>query len=619
MFFKFSDQLRVYNYEGQDFERLSLVVDKEWAGNNLSAVRKFFVSFFDRKSEDSRLVSLRNGLGELEAESCIAMFRDKEAVYFTAKGGATVWLVRGLKVVKLLDYKVGVEKVSGWLKEGDLYLWCLGGDLVMLERKLVEMAIGLTRMGSSERVRNWLESGAIDISNAGAFFVRSEMQNVVVESPESKFNVVHDEQNGLLVKWRKYLVVWRDWLTSRLEVLVQVVNKGGGVGGSWLQRLIDRLPTDEVIYAVETRKVNENLKSRNRRILLGVATVLLVSLSASIAWGVKQRRQAEWEQKFGEILAEARVKLQEGKQLAELNPTRARDLASQAGQLIKTLESRGLTAEDLQGLQNQLGNVLGVASGVKQAEVETWMGLGLIRQNMKAEDLAWFEDRIVVLDRDEDRVVEISIGDKSSKVIAGKEQVGEVQEIGVYGKALYVLSDKGIMELVDDQVKQVSDSDGEWGPVFDMKLYAGNIYLATSNEVWKYPVIESGFGSKQPWLEEGIESLIGGVSMDIDGFVWIAESDKVRKIAGGVEDNFQISDLDEPFSQIRDLYTDDKSVFIYLLEPSSNRIVVIEKDSGKYKKQYVADEFSQASDLVVREVDGVMLVLAGEVIYEVKL
>ena len=161
-----------------------------------------------------------------------------------------------------------------------------------------------------------------------------------------------------------------------------------------------------------------------------------------------------------------------------------------------------------------------------------------------------------------------------------------------------------------------------WANVVAFQAFAGNLYLLDKekNNIWKYPLIEEGFGAKRSWLGLGVEpDLKKAVDMAIDGDIWVLkESGEILKFSRGVPQAFAISGLEKGFDQSTAFYTDKDCEKIYILDKGNKRIVVLHK-SGEYDSQYIWEGIKDVDDIVVSEKEKKILLLNGSKIYEIKL
>ena len=156
--------------------------------------------------------------------------------------------------------------------------------------------------------------------------------------------------------------------------------------------------------------------------------------------------------------------------------------------------------------------------------------------------------------------------------------------------------------------------DALWGEIAQVYSYAGNIYLFDrgNSEIWKYPVIKDGYGERRRWLGAGITLDLSKVAdMKITGDVFlVTESGKLERYSRGVPVEFSMEGFPavETAKRLVDpvaIYVTDDDV--YVLERGADRVVVFGLD-GKYKSQYVSEEFGKASDLVIYKNHGYVMV-----------
>lgn len=127
-------------------------------------------------------------------------------------------------------------------------------------------------------------------------------------------------------------------------------------------------------------------------------------------------------------------------------------------------------------------------------------------------------------------------------------------------------------------------------------LYAAD---ANSNQIYRYPRAEGGFGAKIDWLKDSTD-LNSVTSMTLDDSVFLAFSDKLLKFFKGKKDSLSLEQSSTPivFSTI---YTDTKQSGIYVLDKQNSRVIVFDKTSGQIRKQYYDENFASATSLAASE------------------
>ena len=145
-------------------------------------------------------------------------------------------------------------------------------------------------------------------------------------------------------------------------------------------------------------------------------------------------------------------------------------------------------------------------------------------------------------------------------------------------------------------------------------MFAGNAYILDrgQGEIWKYPTLGETFGGRRRWFAVGIApDLINVVDMKVVGDIWLLTSTgKLERYSRGAPVAFSMEGFPakgeaKRFSAPVATWVSDS--LVYVLENGAARVVVIGLD-GKFQAQYVNSEFEKASDLVVLDGKGYVLI-----------
>ncbi|KKU02668.1 MAG: hypothetical protein UX99_C0012G0014 [Candidatus Amesbacteria bacterium GW2011_GWB1_47_26] len=375
------------------------------------------------------------------------------------------------------------------------------------------------------------------------------------------------------------------------------------------------LPRGGGVYVV---RGNKDL-DRKRMMWAGIGfLVMLMVLVGGWRWSERNKQIKQSEQnKQIEMISE---KFNEAKAVVTLNPARSRELLKEIDPEVQKLKNSKTQSKDKRVMQivGEWEGVWNEAMGTKVAQPELVLDLGLVREGMVGEKLEMRDGKLVVLDTQGDRLIEVNPGKKSAEVVAGKNDLGEARLLATYPGKTVVLSDKGIVECqgLGAKCQVVVKPDDGWGEIVDMGMWGGNIYLLSKAGIWKHQGGEGGYGAKQSWLSEAGDYL----GMAIDGSVWITEirNEKleIRKYTRGVKESFEVSGVEGLEGEV--IYTDDETEKLYVLDTAGGRIVVLAK-TGEYESQYVNEAIKGATGLVVDEKTGKIYLLAGSKVYVIKL
>lgn len=255
----------------------------------------------------------------------------------------------------------------------------------------------------------------------------------------------------------------------------------------------------------------------------------------------------------------------------------------------------------------------------KDFNLDLFMSLDLIKDNFLGERLSYSVGEILLLDANEKSLVTVDTKLKTTSIIGGRQQLGNIQFATLNGSHAYSYSpDKGIMHVDIDTRKPsvVSAPDPEWGNMQDLFGFSGNVYGLDigKNQIWKYAPTESGYAQKQEYLKDGT-SIGLGKRLIIDYSVWVLTSEpNILKFTGGNSDFYAMSGLLEPLLQIDGFYVPEELDMVFVLDKSTNRILVTKKNGG-YQAQYINPEFSKISDFFVDPEQKLIYLLIENKIY----
>jgi len=506
-------------------------------------------------------------------------------LYGAVNNGARLVLARKGKVATIL---VGKETISGYLEDGDLF--CLGtGEFFQLVPQGVLQAALTTNSPS--------------------------------EATESIAPVVHGQEDGgkaaaviFKVKKQEFKETELPEIKKQDRELNRIFQVGKTIAAKVKEKTLEKITS-----LAESQKKTP----RSQKTVITVALILLLILGVSVVLGARQRRHPGLTQKTSVLLEQAQEKLKEGKDLLTLNPTKASQLLLEAQDLTQQIESAGLKTEEFLKFQEELRQTLGKVLKEHQVEGAVFFDLELIKANAKGDNLTVLADQLVILDEVQSTIYGLGIKDKKSTILASGEKLRGIRLIAMLGDKIYALTEEGILET-ELRIKK----DASWGEIVDMAGFGTSLYLLDKKgEIWKYPIAENGFGTKQKWLKGEAADFSQVVSVAIDGAIWVLGNDgKIWKFIQGTEENFRVTGLAKSLLNPSIIYTDSEQSSLYVLDKGNSRIVVLKK-TGEYDSEYVwpaspsqgGQGIKDAVGLVVSEKEKKIFLLGGSKIYTLEL
>jgi len=314
--------------------------------------------------------------------------------------------------------------------------------------------------------------------------------------------------------------------------------------------------------------------------------------------------------------------------LIELNPVRSRELLSSAkmavGNLLKTTGKKTREYKLLSDWFNKISSSEVDAYKIyKLTAVPLFFDITLIKPGGIGNDIAYYQEKKVILDKKNKTVYFLDTKTKEAKILAGIDTVKNAVAVSVHGSYVYVFNDEGIyrIDIVSKESKKVIERDKNWTDISDMEAYAGNLYLLDrgSNSVWKYIAAEEGFSDRISYVNKGVSADLRSMAqISIDGSVWAAGSSGIIKFTSGNRDIFSFADFSETVTGIDAISTSDENNYLYLLDKTLERIIIFDKE-GVYNSQYQWPDLKNADGLAASEKEGKIYILIKDKIHAIDL
>ena len=403
------------------------------------------------------------------------------------------------------------------------------------------------------------------------------------------------------------------------EVLAPIVHKSADI--SDLAILVLNSNNEQIVSPISRwkmpklsiKRMREEPRKFNMVVGGGIIALLLVLVGVGAVYKFKKNAKDEYythKTNVESMIGEAR-------EVGEANPERARVLLAQGREILDAYIASSSQESFIRDAQELL-----VTIDQQQQEIFKVKGVELTTTvELKVLDLALDEEHfesdaegnIFFFEEQQNKLIGMNLKDKSriEKKIEGEEKLGAYtiskgEYWGVVGE--------GVLHIGESEQKIVIERDETWGEIGGIGRFGNNIYILDreNGEIWKYVGIDDGYAERRRWLGKGIVlDLSKVVDWVVEGDIWLlTSSGKLERYSRGVPAKFEITGfpsvgegtkLSDPGALV---VVDEK---IYVLERGASRVVVL-GSGGEYLEQHVDSEFARASDLVVFENKGYVLV-----------
>lgn len=370
----------------------------------------------------------------------------------------------------------------------------------------------------------------------------------------------------------------------------------------------------------------KNIIPKSPKIKALALALLLLVIAAGGIYSYFDAQNAQRGSAINDLLAKAKEKHSQAQNLKDLDPKAAKQNLEESFALLDkalNLEPKNTGALDLKRQAEE--SMPGILKLTRVTDWPVFLSLDLIKKDFSAKRLSLSLGKVLLLDETKKTLVLLDLKNKTPKILAGEDKLGDAKFATLNGDFAFVYSeDKGVVKVDSKSLKSsvVVKSDDEWGKIQDVYGFASNFYLLDSikSEIWKYVPVESGYSDKQAYFKKNqASSLNSAKRFHIDSSVWVLLSGpEIKKFTAGLSDHFAISGLDKNLLETDLFFLSDTSENIYALDKGNSRLVVLDK-KGAYVSQYVGDKFEKISDFVVDEEAKRAYLLEGNKIYTLEL
>jgi len=184
---------------------------------------------------------------------------------------------------------------------------------------------------------------------------------------------------------------------------------------------------------------------------------------------------------------------------------------------------------------------------------------------------------------------------------------------------LFFTENQGLakLNLNEKIIKSLESPFGNNSEIKSLAIYNNRLYSldTKNNQIYRHSKITNGYSPGSLWLRERGIDLTNGVSLAINGPVYVLKNNgEIYKFISGYKRIFESQSIDPPLINPKKILAPINSNFLYILDPLNKRLVVIDND-GKLKNQYYSEQFDDLKDFVVIEKEKKIFLLNGTKIF----
>jgi len=533
---------------------------------------EYFGSFENKPMDQLKQAFLKVGQEKLqffkspENLSLIALVFWKEVIYIAIWSSGSVLLRRNKKTATLVQGKKSeVCLASGFFKQNDLFFISTSDFMEKIPEAMIKASL------STEDPE-----------------VIVDVLAPVVCAKEKQGNIA-----GAVIK----LVALKEKRVLRLPkknlLDLTKLQKALGDKNNFLNKILKLF-----------KKIPLNLFKSKKQSSFFLTIGFLVLLGISLFFGWRKKAETRKELEISSKSQAIEEKLETVSVLRSLDPENSLKIVEEIKLDLAILEK--ISPEKANAFQVRIQSLTSNL-GSEEVSPDLFYDLKLIDENLQINQVACDKGEVVIFDKINSKIVFVNLENKSGEILAAGNEFKDQNLLAFSQERIFFVSDNEISLLQkDSELEKLADLDLDNVPI-DSSGWLGNFYLVTKNQIWKYPAVESGVGSKRAWLSSEID-LDQAVSIDIDGSIWILlSSGRFYNLLSGLEQEITLN-LPSGMGRVGFLTVSREGNVIAFWDKDNDTIWVFDKIGQFISRIPIETE-------KIEVLTGLELSLSGEVIY----
>lgn len=350
--------------------------------------------------------------------------------------------------------------------------------------------------------------------------------------------------------------------------------------------------------------------------LIGIAIVIVIAmLWTGISWNQKQKVVKEAEAAYAAQIESIRTLIDDAEvsfvyRNTEQSLEKIKIATTELEALPKTNE---IQQKNYTELETQISTIKNKLFNIEKVIPQTMTSLKINGQSLAATALIVTNDTIFA--QANDTLATISIKNKALGNFIDAPQ--PIKAITQDENTLYAILNNNEVYKITNSALVKMNTTLTTNPTA-LAAYNSSLYTvqAADQAITKYQGIPGGFGAARNWIQEKNNAdLTTSVDIAIDGNIYIlAKNGIITKFYAGSFSSFNNPVIEPAITNATHIITSTEIDKIYILEPQSKRLIVLNK-SGSLIKQLVFDTVSTVTDIAISPDGKTGYLLAVDTIY----
>ncbi|MBU0707096.1 hypothetical protein KKG41_01855 [Patescibacteria group bacterium] len=396
---------------------------------------------------------------------------------------------------------------------------------------------------------------------------------------------------------------------------------------------LQHLPTTAT-NTVSKRIILFQKLSKQRKIILIIIIILVFVFAQSIIYIGRRDETQKQSDIYDQSLAQAITKQEEAEAaLLYGDEEGARLLLKLSEELILSIpekEREKKYQDEIAGLDTKIQALYTKTKHINTiAEPTVAADLTTIKNDISTGGLiGLFGEELVVYSSTQPEIYKINLTSGDATAVPYSDTAEQLTSL-----ALPTGNSVGTLALSNDSILQYDSASNTFTAIpieyenqdknlVDVFAYASRLYFldAKNNQIFRHQKVGNQYQKGTGWITQEDIDVTNGVSLAIDGSVYVLRSDGVlsKFFQGSADDSFSLQEIDPILTNPTSFFTDDETEYLYVLEPQNKRLLVY-SNKGNLKNQYTSDSFNNLTDMIIKEDGKKAYLLNGSKVFVVDL
>ena len=357
------------------------------------------------------------------------------------------------------------------------------------------------------------------------------------------------------------------------------------------------------------------------KILLIAAIFLIILFIYSTSYFKNQQVKNEHSKEFDNVAAQIEEKRNQAESdLIYNNEDKARTEIADAQNLLVSLKIESKSQKDKQAELSQsidvvvakLRHITMINEPILIADLGAQQA-----NNIDVKNLIYKNGNILAFDSINNFAYRINLDNqKIDKFNSNLSDMGQIAKANNIDDKSLIYTDKNSFYQFNNNFSPLDVSLPANSKIIDYANYLGRLYIIdlNSNQIYRLSQTPTGYGPSAAWLKDTLD-LKNIVSMSIDTNIWLLENTgQIFKFNKGKKQSFSLKNVDPQLETPLQIFTNDETNYIYILEPKNKRIIVTDKE-GNLITQYYSPSFDNLKAFATLEKEKKMFVINDNKIY----